>query len=576
MATLVCVSILAKDPAAALRDAHEARIAGAEIVEFRVDGFFTGGSRRDSQAGRVSDPARLTDDAGLEYEVRQILDLVAECPLPCIVTCRPSSEGGQYDGDEQARIALFERLGTAFGEGEVAPCYLDVEFATYTRSANVHQKINLAIDHPEQLRDVKTSLILSLHDFEGRPADLARQLETMQRQPAAKVLKVAYRARSLRDNLEFFEMLAMRDRPMMALGMGEFGLMSRVLAGKFGGFLTFAGLRSQSATAPGQPTLRELLDLYRFRSISEQTRIYGVIGYPVRQSLSPHIHNAGFEAVGHDGVYLPLPVAGGSEPGGEGSGGGYESLKATLTELIDFAPLNFAGASVTRPHKENLVRLARDLDWELDAVSAAAGAANTLTIERDERGDITRILVSNTDTPALLECLRSSLGELRGRKIAILGSGGLARGTMLALHAQGAEIIACGRNQERTEAMVNAAAAMIGSARPQVAPWPDRAALACEIYINCTPLGMAGTALAAECPLPPEAFRGLPPATVIMETVYNPAETPLVRAARGAGLRTIDGVSMFVRQAAAQFSAWTREPAPISLFEYIVRENPAG
>src|SRR5690606_19726454 len=130
----------------------------------------------------------------------------------------------------------------------------------------------------------------------------------MHQERAPRVLKIAYRARSLRDNIDLFELLASRDRPTIALGMGEFGLMSRVLAGKFGGFLTFAGVRARGATAPGQQSLRELLDLYRFRSIGPQTRVYGVIGYPVAQSLSPSIHNAGFEALGHDGVYLPLPI----------------------------------------------------------------------------------------------------------------------------------------------------------------------------------------------------------------------------------------------------------------------------
>jgi 3-dehydroquinate dehydratase / shikimate dehydrogenase len=581
MATLVCVSLLVEDPATSLREAHEARDGGADLVEFRVDGFFSGGSSHTGTEEPAGEPPTLTppaaadhgDDAGLEYEIRQIVALVAESPLPCIVTCRPTSEGGHYDGDEPARIALFERLGTAFGEGEHPPRFLDVELATYTRSANVRQKINLAIEHPEQLRDVKTSLMISIHDFGGRPADLSRQLLGMQREPAAKILKIAYRARSLRDNLELFELLAHRDRPMIALGMGEFGLMSRVLAGKFGAFLTFAGVRSQSTTAPGQPSLRELLDLYRFRDITAGTRVYGVIGYPITQSLSPHIHNAGFEAIGHDGVYLPLPVVGGKT----GHAGAYESLKATLGELAEFAPLQLSGVSVTRPHKENLVRLAGDLGWELDAMSTAAGAANTLTLERDAQGHLTRARVSNTDAPALIDCLRETAGELRGRPITILGSGGVARAAMFALLAEGARVTVCGRNHPRAQA-VAAAGATLGDSDhpPTTAHWETRERLACDIYINCTPLGMAAASFAAEIPLPDEALSRLDPRTVIMDTVYNPAETPLLRSARRAGLRTVDGVSMFVRQATAQFSGWTGAPAPLALFERIVREHLAG
>src|SRR5690606_36932426 len=106
---------------------------------------------------------------------------------------------------------------------------------------------------PKQERHVRTRLILSTHDFNGRPADLTRKILAMQAEPACAVVKVAYRARSIRDNLELFDTLSERQKPTIALGMGEFGLMSRALAPKFGGFLTFASLRDESATAPGQP-----------------------------------------------------------------------------------------------------------------------------------------------------------------------------------------------------------------------------------------------------------------------------------------------------------------------------------
>ena len=114
-------------------------------------------------------------------------------------------------------------------------------------------------------------------------------------------------ARSVRDNLEAFDILATRTKPTIALCMGEFGLMSRVLAPKFGGFLTFASDAEGTGTAPGQPTARELRDLYRFESVRPATRVFGVIGWPVAHSRSPAFHNARFADAGHDGVYLPIP-----------------------------------------------------------------------------------------------------------------------------------------------------------------------------------------------------------------------------------------------------------------------------
>ena len=122
------------------------------------------------------------------------------------------------------------------------------------------------------------------------------------------MIKIAWLARSLRDNLEAFELLRTRRKPMIALCMGRFGLMSRVLAPKFGGFLTFASLDGSSGTAPGQISISDMKKLYRWDALSPSTKVYGVVGSPIMHSMSPAIHNAGFEAVGFDGVYLPMLV----------------------------------------------------------------------------------------------------------------------------------------------------------------------------------------------------------------------------------------------------------------------------
>ena len=155
------------DEHTALADAAAARDAGADLVEFRIDEFFSGSTGADGQID--------------ERELRTILRIVAESPLPCIVTCRAAAESGGvggYDGDDMARVSLYERLGTASsrsmlhaaggaqGLREHPPRYIDVEYATYLRSANIKQKVNLAVDHPRQQRDVRTGLILSMHDNE--------------------------------------------------------------------------------------------------------------------------------------------------------------------------------------------------------------------------------------------------------------------------------------------------------------------------------------------------------------------------------------------------------------------------
>jgi 3-dehydroquinate dehydratase/shikimate dehydrogenase len=560
VSTLLCVSILVQDASSALGDAHAARGAGADLVEYRVDECFSG------------TPGPAGADSA---EVAAILRMVAESPLPCIVTCRTVAEGGAYDGDEPARISLFERLGTAFGPGEHPPRYIDAELAAMERSANIRRKVMLAVNHPEQLRDLRTSLILSMHDMERRPPDLARKLLRMRAEPAAAVLKIAYRARSIRDNLELFDLLADRERPTIALGMGEFGLMSRVLAPKFGGFLTFASLRPETATAPGQPTIRELLGLYRFRSIGPRTRVYGVVGWPIGHSLSPRVHNAGFEAIGHDGVYLPMPVPGSRAQRADTStspdepADAYTAFKATVLELADHPRLDLAGLSVTSPHKENLVALAVERGWSIEPASRSIGAANTLSVERDPAGRMTSARVFNTDAPAVRDLLHAALGGCERRRIVVLGAGGAARAAAWALADAGAAVTIVNRTPQRAKAVADAMRGLAGT----VAAGDSTSFPECDACVHCTPVGMAETPVQGQSPLSTADLRNFSPRTVVLDTVYAPLRTPLLRAAEAAGLRTIDGAAVFIAQAHAQFHAWTGSAPPRGLFNRIVKEH---
>lgn len=558
MSTLLCVPIMVHDEDAALASARAAHAAGADLVEFRVDEFFTG----DLEA-----PA-----GGPHPTVLAIERLVAQSPLPCIVTCRSGSEGGGYGGDETDRVSLYERLGLA--EPGRAPAYLDIEYAAYARSANIKQKVNLAVKHAGQLREVGPSLILSAHDFTARPADLTRKVLGMNAEPAAAIVKIAYRARSLRDNLELFELLVQRQKPTIALGMGEFGLCSRILAPKFGGFLTFAALRPAETTAPGQPTVRELLDLYRFRSIRRATKVYGIIGWPVTQSKSPLVHNAAFDALEHDGVYIPLPIPVPESPA-PGSDDAYLGFKATLLDLAHDPQLSFSGASVTIPHKEHLVRLAREQGWLISPEAAALGAANTLIVTRGARDEFISAAISNTDIEGLMAPLRDAVGDLSGRRVAILGAGGAARAAAYGALAAGAEVTIYNRDEARAAAL----AAELGrdsTGRMNAISLADLPRSSAEIFIHCTPQGMKGGPAPDACPIPvAEIARNFEAPRVVFDTVYNPIETPLLRHAKAAGWRTIDGVHMFVRQAMTQSKAWTGRLPPEGLFDRLVRESLA-
>jgi len=559
---------MVRDSALALSEAVNAKRAGADIVEFRVDEFF-------DPAAAEADPSRQT---------REISRLVNESPLPCIVTCRSAKEGGGYSGPESERLDLYEKLVRGGASGSHPPRYIDMEAGALHASSRDSSRVSLMLEGAADARDLSTGLIVSTHDFQGRPQDLTRRILAMRDLPHAGVIKVAYRARSLRDNLELFEILRESDRPTIALGMGEFGLMSRVLAPKFGGFLTFASLRPETVTAPGQPTVADLLGLYRFRSIGKSTKVFGVIGWPVGHSMSPLVHNAVFAEHRFDGVYLPLPV-----PSAEGAAADtestYASFKATLGALIDDASLDFSGASVTIPHKENLVRFARELlkaepgVWSLDAMSLATGAANSLVIERDG-GSVQRARIFNTDIPAAVGPLSRTLGGLEGKAIAVIGAGGVARGIAFGLAQAGALVTVFNRSVPKAEEVVSVLGARLENpAKLRAASIESLPELPVfDAYVNCTPVGMTGGADPAGMIVPieklttPNANTGNNLHTsVVLDTVYNPINTPLIRAATNAGWRAIDGVTMFIEQAALQSEAWTGKPAPRQLMDRLVR-----
>ena len=536
--THLCVSIPVDAPADvadAVSAAVRAAERGATMVEWRVDA--------------------LAESDGALAAIR---DLVARAPVPCIVTIRSAREGGAWGGSDSDRVSLLEALCTA--TGEPAPAYVDFELADYDRSANLRQKVNLCVSHPGQVREVGTRLILSAHDESGRPANLARQVASMAGHEACAVAKVAWNARSVRDSIEAFELLMARPKPMVSLCMGEAGVMTRVLAPKFGAFLTFAraggpgdadGAAAVAAgTAPGQPTVAELVDRYGFAGIGPATRVLGVIGWPVAHSRSPDLHNAWLRARGVDAVMVPIPVA-----------PSWEAFKASVGELVDFAPLDFRGAAVTLPHKEHLVRFVRERGGTVEALAARIGAANTLLVEPGGA-----VSCANTDAPAAVAALCEGMGierdALRARRVAVLGAGGVARAVAAGLADEGATVVVFGRNAERVRAMCDdlmrgagGAGASCGAFDGRVIPGrAGEESCGCfHAIVNCTPVGMQGGPDPDGNPLPDDmSLDGV----TVMDTVYAPRETPLLRESRSRGARTVDGWQMFERQARLQSERW--------------------
>ncbi len=537
--TFICVSIFVEDVVTAAADGEAARAAGADLIEWRVDS--------------------VADDIAL------VERLVRDSPLPCIVTCRGREEGGEYGGDEPQRLALLEHVGL-----HARPRFLDVELAAFARSANLRQKVKLAIRHPEQLRELDSTLILSSHDFTGRPIDLLRRVERMAGEPACGVIKVAWMARSVRDNLEAFEILRARHKPTIALCMGPMGLMSRVLAPKFGALLTFASLRPAGATAPGQPTVEELVNGYRFRRIGPDTRVFGVIGWPVEHSRSPAIHNAAFERIDFDGVYLPLPVAPDEI-----------AFRTTLEALLADSALTFRGASVTIPHKTHLLEFVRKRGGRIDEAAQAAGAANTLVV-----GDDGHIEACNTDVRGIIASVAEALdcheGRLGDRRVAVIGAGGMARAAVAGFARLGATIVIHHRDVNKARRLAeefHSRAGASGWRSKIVAAHLEKVcASCCDIIINATPVGMVGGPDPQGLPFPMDnAAKGnlrWSRQTLVVDTVYAPSQTPLLRFAAAHGAATLGGEGLLLRQAFGQFEQWTG--GGLTFDDFTRAARPAG
>jgi len=501
----------------------------ADIIELRLDCL-------DEDQLDISRPqlGELLDS--LPRVSRQIKNLSQtshqNAGIPFIVTFRPSEQGGHrsLDAETRARFWLSAAAGLSREEfrGRV---FADIELDLFESP------------HGAKLREAARDLrvICSHHDFRQTPSDLEAIYDRMAR-TSARVLKLAVRANSITDCAGVFRLLerARREgRQLIAVSMGEAGLLTRVLAPSRGAFLTFGSLDAMQATAPGQINARELRELYRVHLVNARTLVTGLVGSPVSHSLSPRIHNSAFAALGLDAVYIPFEVA-------DVSDFVLRMARPSTRELS----WNLRGFSITAPHKTAFMS-------HLDGVEKTAreiGAVNTVVVEGDElRG-------YNTDAAAAVEPLVNLL-NLRGARVAVIGAGGAARALLWSLRENRARATVFARDVERARATARDFGAE--TARIEGAGFDGY-----DLVVNATPLGTRGER-ENETPATVSQLRG---ARVAYDLVYNPRETRFLREASAAGCATVGGLAMLVAQAAAQFKLWTGTDAPLEVMRDAAEE----
>lgn len=475
----------------------------------------TGLPRTLAEAGHLLSRAHEegADLAELRLDLLESVDLprlLRNRPLPVIVTARPISLGGGFRGSEEERRELLTEACRAGAD------WVDVEYPFYK-------------PFPRH----RARLILSFHDFQGVPEELEEIVERMG-DIEPDLLKVAVHAKGTADVLTLVRMQRRAASPSIFLPMGPWGEPVRILYRRLGAPWTYAPLEADQATAPGQIPLRELREGFHAMEIDDQTRLFGVVGNPVAHSRGPDLFGRAFRSFGWNARYLRFPLDDAN----------------LLRELLD--EFGVEGASVTAPHKAAAVDAIDGLSEDV----AMIGAVNTL------RRSESRWEGANTDGEAALEALEEVTGGVGGKSVLLLGAGGTASAIAHALWREGAGVTVANRTLGRAQALA-------GMFDFEAVPISELGSLRTDILVNTTTVGMAPE-VEAMPPVGPLLRKGL----VVMDAVYAPRETKLLREARAAGATVIDGMEMFQRQAERQFRFWFGRGIPPEVTEAFLRAIP--
>ncbi len=486
--------------------------AGAEMLELRTDYL-----------------------QGLSIELlKRLIASAKETSLPIIVTCRDVAEGGANDHSGQLRIEILLEAIRAGAD------FVDCEYANFKQNQD---RLRGALSEKP-----KTRLILSAHNFQGKFADIVQLYQDISQSCPEAVPKLVYQANHLNDCFEGFDLLSSRKTDMIVLCMGQAGIISRIIAKKLGSLVTFASLDNDAATAPGQLTIGQLKNLYRYDSIDADTELFGVIADPVGHSISPQVYNSCFAHANQNKLYLPLLIQ-----------NGMKGFNEFLDNVRDREKLGLKGFSVTIPHKTNTLAYLNKHGEYIEPLAAKIGAVNTLKVGCNQR-----ISGYNTDYAGAMDALASAMGierkQLHGVSVTVVGAGGVSRAIVAGLTGVGAKVVIYNRTVAKAEQLAE-------EFNCKFAPASALSNCDAEVIINCTSLGMY-----PETDVTPVPQEVLKQGMVVFDTVYNPIETLLLAQAKQAGAKTVSGAEMFLGQAFAQYKLFTGTEADKKIMRAAILE----
>src|SRR5688572_25544866 len=384
----ICVSVFAETADELVSKLRRAE-ADADVIELRFDGL---------------DPEGIRNAFTQLRSDKQIL-----------LTMRPKEQGGSSTRNATERVGFW------------------TEYALHKtvdhRAIWIDQEHDLLPQKEFMFWLDQFFVVRSKHYFEGQTADLNKAYDLLASN--SEVAKIAVSSKDILDTIGIWKLLQRaneENKRLIPIAMGEAGKWTRILGPAYGAFMTYASLESGGETAAGQITVADMKETFRVPELDRETSLYGIIAANTSYSVSPWMHNAAFRSAGLNSVFVPVQT---NDVEG--------FLKRMVMRDSREVELNFAGFSVTNPHKEAIIPL---LD-EVDETARAIGAVNTVKVEE---GKLTGY---NTDALGFITSLTPAYGELADARIALFGAGGAARACVKALRDAGATVTIFARNETK-------------------------------------------------------------------------------------------------------------------------------
>ena len=439
---------------------------------------------------------------------------------PCILTIRRDIDGGQFTGGDFARTNLFARA-LAFANPDKSKNFAFVDFEEDF--------------HIPSLQDAAMAygikIIRSVHDMENPISDIHSRLQQLCT-TGYEIPKIAFMPHTLDDVTKLFaQAQEFKDNNHILLAMGQLGVPTRILGAKLKNFITFASPQECSSSLQSLAHVDPvtLNDTYHFSKIDDNTKIFGITGWPLAATSSPLLHNTGYMNHDMNSVYIPIRA---------------EKLK----QAFYFANVvGVEGMSVTIPHKEDVLNEIKDID----PIAQDIGACNTVVHSNDSWH------AYNTDvtgfTRALLEF--TGLKSLAHKKVAIIGSGGASKAIAYAVKKLHGNACIFNRTIARAKLLADKYdfkyASLSEDSGPMLKKYND-------IIIQTTSKGMGCQPPSTE-ENDPIFFYDFTGKEMLFDIIYVPEVTPVMERAARAGCKVCNGYSMLKYQGYEQFELFTGE-----------------